>query len=394
MLAGMTVAARRLLCARFIPVLLTTLVAITTLCALPANTAAAPGFRLQALPGTFADPVWAGAPAGDARLFVVERRGVIKILVAGRVRTFVDLRDRVNARGGEQGLLSIEFHGNFAQNGRYWVYFTNARGDGQVLELRARGNNGGKASARRIITIPLDRRFSNHNGGSLELGPDGLLYIGTGDGGSAGDPDNNAQRRGVLMGKLLRLDVDRGYPYRIPRSNPYRGKRGTRAEIWAIGLRNPWRIAFDRVTRDLWVGDVGQGAREEVNRLAGRSGGRVAPGGANFGWRRFEGTLLYSAGTTLASGTRHHRPLVQYSHADGCSITGGLVYRGARIRTLRGYYLYADFCSQWIRGVRRTGSGRFTRELGVGAIVSFGETGTREVVVASLSTGRVYRLMP
>jgi len=353
---------------------------------LTASAGGAPAFKVQAVASRLDQPTWVGAPNGDARLFVAERSGRLLVFVKGRKRTFLDLRGPVESAGGEQGLLAVAFHGKFASNGRMWVYYTGAGGDGRVVEYRASGNAASPRSARRILNVPLGAEADNHNGGQLAY-RDGKLWISIGDGGGAGDPDNHAQDRTDLRGKLLRIDVDRGSPYRIPPNNPYGADSGFRREIYALGLRNPFRFSIDPPTGDVWIGDVGQGEREEIDRLrAGR------PGGTNFGWGRFEGSLVYNAARALAAGTVHRGPAYEYTHADGaCSITGGLVYRGPLMR-LRGYYLYADFCKAWIGGFTGNGKQAFRRNVGVNGISAFGTGPGRHVYLASLGQGRVYRI--
>jgi glucose/arabinose dehydrogenase len=346
--------------------------------------AAAPRFKLRQVASGMNAPTWVGAPPGDKRLFVAEQRGVVKVRVNGTWRTFLDTRSRVSS-DGEQGLLSVAFDRNYATTKRLWIYITRGNGDGQVVEYRARGNRARPGTRRVILTIPLGEGATNHNGGMLVHGPDGHLYISVGDGGPGGDPGNHAQDRSDLRGSLLRISVARR-PYAIPSDNPFVGMSGVKTEIYAFGLRNPWRFSIDRPTGDIHVADVGQDAQEEINRLPGGK-----PAGANFGWRRFEGTSLYSSGTSLAGGTNHRAPLLTVSHNSGaCSITGGLVYRGSRVPALRGRYLYADFCQEWIAGFNGAGKRRFRRAIGVGGISSFGEGPRRDVYVVSVTDGTVH----
>lgn len=289
-------------------------------------------------------------------------------------------------------MLGLAFHPNYRANGLFFVYYTNTEGNIQVSRYRVSAsdrNVANKNSAAKIITIP-HPNFGNHNGGQLQFGPDGFLYIGVGDGGSGGDPPNNAQNRQVLLGKLLRLDVDHGLPYQIPVGNPFVGVSDARPEIWAFGLRNPWRFSFDRQTGDLFIGDVGQGSFEEVD-LQRRAGS----GGQNYGWRLMEGKHCYDPGANCNPGGLT-LPILEYSHAGGnCSITGGYRYRGAKIPSLRGAYIYADFCSGRIfraRPTNGTWSAIQLADTGFG-VSTFGEDAAGELYVADLNAA-VYRIAP
>ncbi|MEW6582283.1 MAG: PQQ-dependent sugar dehydrogenase, partial [Actinomycetota bacterium] len=272
---------------------------------------------------------------------IVEQTGRIRIVTGGRPhpRPFLDLSRRITS-GGEQGLLGLAFHPDHATNGRLYVNYTDRAGDTRIVEYRVttNRNQANPATRRQLLHVP--QPYPNHNGGHLTFGPDRKLYIGLGDGGSGGDPHDNGQRRDTLLGKILRIDVDTRtgrLPYGIPPDNPYAdGAGGRRREIWHWGLRNPWRFTFDRATGDMWIGDVGQNAVEEIDH---RDAG--APGGANFGWRAYEGRrpgFGTAAGPTIP-------PVFQYTHAKGCSVTGGHVYRGRRVPTLTGRYILADYCS-------------------------------------------------
>jgi glucose/arabinose dehydrogenase len=329
---------------------LRSLVVVTTaLVALPAGALAARsgsqavGFKLEMVASGLDQPTYLTSPSGDARVFVVEQTGLIRIIQDGKLlpAPFADLSKLVTD-AGEQGLLGLAFHPDFAQNGRLFVYYTSRSRHEQVWELHARPG-ADTISGRRRRLIDMVDPFTNHNGGGLQFGPDGYLYIGTGDGGSAGDPGARSQNVRVPLGKLLRIDVDRqpaGRPYGIPPDNPFaKGGEGL-ALVYAWGLRNPWRYSFDAKTGDLWIGDVGQDRWEEVDHVA--RGGALA---ANFGWSHYEGSHLFDGARTLTSGGHVVWPVVQYSHDAGCSITGGYVYRGPSISGLDGRYVYADYCS-------------------------------------------------
>jgi glucose/arabinose dehydrogenase len=364
-----------------------------------------PAVTLREIARGFSAPL-AIAHAGDGsgRLFVVEKNGVIKVVKNGNVLAtpFLDIRAQV-ASTGERGLLGLAFHPQFAANRRFFVYYTMLPDNGtggalRISSFRASATNpdvADAASEAEVITIahPVN---SNHNGGHLAFGPDGYLYAGTGDGGSGGDPPNNAQTLSTLLGKLLRLDVSAPAGYAIPASNPaYTGIAGARREIWAYGLRNPWRFSFDRATGDLYIGDVGQDAIEEIDFVpAGTAGG------INFGWRVFEGRNCFNppSGCSLAN---HTPPVLQYGHdpAGGISVTGGYVYRGARSAALRGYYLYGDFGSNRVWAATHDDMAWSTFVLiappppnFLAGITAFGEDESGEIHVANLGNGRVYAI--
>ena len=350
--------------------------------------------RAQQIVEGLASPVYLTAPKNDPRLFVVEQPGRIRIVKNGALvaAPFLDITSRV-VSGGERGLLSMVFDPVYATNGRFYVYYTGAQGDIFVDRFRVSTNPDVASTASdRVITIQ-HRANSNHNGGLLLFGPDGMLYLGTGDGGGAGDVPNNAQNIDVLLGKILRLDVA-ALPYTIPPGNPFVAQAGA-DEIWAYGLRNPWRYAFDvppdGTAAKLYIADVGQGAREEVNVADASAAGR------NYGWRMMEGTQCYnpSSGCSQAGLTL---PIVEYDHGEngGCSITGGSVYRGAAIPEVQGHYFYSDYCSGWLRSFRLTGGAAVDQRdwpIGnIGSVTSFGVDGAGELYVLS-SNGRVYRLV-
>ena len=347
----------------------------------PATIAAAPpSVALQPLGVSFDQPVYVTAPKGDAtRLFVVEKTGRIRIVENGSLvpAPFLDLSKMVSG-GGEQGLLSMAFDPRYATNGRFYVDYTDLAGDTRVVRYRVSGNdpNVADAATARLI-LRVGQPYSNHNGGQLQFGPDGRLYVGMGDGGSHGDPQRRAQDSRSRLGKLLRINVNVS-PIRIG--------------IYAKGLRNPWRFSFDRANGALWIGDVGQNAWEEIDYL--RPG---RPAGANLGWNGYEGTHVYNqevAATLRKSALTW--PVAQYSHSVGSSVTGGYVYRGTAIPGLRGYYLFADFGSGRVWAKKGPGGARYTLPGAngqVSQIASFGQDATGELYVVSLA-GPVYRIVP
>jgi glucose/arabinose dehydrogenase len=358
----------------------------------PARTAARKGVRLVKI-GGFDSPVYVTAPPGDRKVqFVVQQGGRIMVVRNGRKLStpFLDITSQVTS-GGEQGLLSVAFAPDYASSGLFYVYFTGKDEDQHVVEYkRASADRADAGSARPVLTMADSE--SNHNGGLLLFGPGGHLYIGTGDGGGAGDQHGrrgNAQNVGALLGKILRIDPrpSGGRPYTIPSSNPFLGRNGARAEIYSYGLRNPWRFSFDRRTHDLAIGDVGQDEVEEIDFV--RSGR-----GKNFGWRPFEGRRRYTPGETAPGNVK---PVIQRFHSKGnCSITGGVVVRDPNLRALRGRYVFGDLCRGRIESARlspgRARSVRTTR-LKVSNLSSFGEDARGRVYAVSLD-GPVYRLAP
>ena len=349
----------------------------------------APGIRLTRVVTGLESPVYLTAPAGDGRLFVVEQRGRIRIVEGGKLVTapFLDITGRVSF-GGERGLLSMAFHPQYASNGLFYVNYTDRAGDTRVerYHVSADAARADVRSARLVITI--EQPYSNHNGGHILFGPDGMLWIGMGDGGSANDPQSHGQNPQTLLGDLLRIDVDRGDPYGIPEGNPFARSRAGRPEIWAPGLRNPWRFWIDPPSRLLYIADVGQNRWEEIN---------AAPydrPGLNYGWNVMEGKHPLRGG---AEEGRFTPPVVEYSHGDGCSITGGVVYRGRRIPALRGHYLYSDYCSGWLRSFRYDGTAvhdaREWPRIHVPGATSFGVDSAGEVYVMGQG-GDVFRIEP
>jgi glucose/arabinose dehydrogenase len=329
-------------------------------------------------------PVAMAVRPGDRALYVAEQTGAVRALRAGKVdpTPVVDISDQVTA-GGEQGLLGLAF----SPDGRFlYLNFTDTDGDSRVVELTMRGGRADPGSLRLLLRV--DDPFANHNGGQLAFGPDRLLYIAFGDGGGGGDPEGNGQSLGTLLGKILRIDPRPagGRPYRVPSGNPFVDRGGARPEIWAYGLRNPWRFSFDPATGDKWIGDVGQGQWEEIDYEPAAARGR------NYGWNRLEGTHGFD-GPRPAGAVD---PVLEYDHGGGaCSVTGGYVYRGSRIPALRGAYLYGDYCAGWIRAVRlRGGKVAERRDFGldVQGLASFGVDQAGELYVLSLG-GEVFRLV-
>lgn len=346
----------------------------------PATTTAAPAapakageLRFEKI-ATLEQPVAFAVREGDERLYVAEQTGRLR---TSDGKTVIDLSREVST-GNEQGLLGVAFH----PTGR-WVYldWTDASGDTHVTEW---AYDGARATARRDV-LTQDQPYANHNGGQLAFGPDGHLYIALGDGGSGGDPEGNGQDLGTLLGKILRIDP-RGEPYKVPEDNPFAGKEGARPEIWAYGLRNPWRFGFDRDTGDLWIGDVGQNAWEEVDHQPAGS-----KGGENYGWNLREGKSAFRDGRAgdLVD------PVIVYPLGEGgnCSVIAGFVYRGEKIPWLRGQFLYGDFCAGWVRAAPADDLGDAAEVGKVDQLSSFGEGPDGELYALSLQ-GPLYRIDP
>jgi glucose/arabinose dehydrogenase len=339
-------------------------------------------------------PTWLSSPAGDARLFVTERRGRVRIVENGSVRDipYLDIGARVSTEG-EGGLLSLAFAPDFARTGYFYVYYTDLQRN-IVVERFSAGATPTAAnptSSLVILRIP-HPDYVNHFGGQLAFGPDGYLYLGTGDGGGAGDPQGNARNLALLLGKLLRIDVAGAtvaQPYAIPPSNPYRDQGGRRPEIWASGLRNPWRFSFDASL--LYLSDVGQERREEINIV------NAGQGGQDFGWNVMEGTLCYGATSCEQSGLT--LPAFEYEHGagdvNGCSVTGGFVYRGRALPELAGRYFYSDYCGGYLKSFFATASGIVEQRdwdlPDIGPIVSFGQDADGELYLITAGGG-IYKI--
>jgi glucose/arabinose dehydrogenase len=365
-------------------------VAILALCAAP---------RAHGGPGIAGELVVGGLPflvdiqhAGDSRLFLVSQPGQIRIFTGSQLLAtpFLDI-SALTTFDGEQGLLGLAFHPSYAVNGLFYVFYTDL--DGSVViaryQVSSNPNIADPSSAAILITVP--QPFANHKGGQLRFGPDGYLYIALGDGGSGGDPLNNGQTLNTVLGKLLRIDVNTGSPYAIPPDNPFIATPGARAEIWAYGVRNPWRFSFDRLTGDMFIGDVGQNAWEEIS--FGPAGG----GGRNYGWRVMEARHCHipSSGCDM---TGLVLPIVEYGHGIGCSVTGGFRYRGSALSGYAGTYLYSDLCTGIIAGAVESSPGTWqvSQLLTLGfTLTAFGEDASGEIYVAHYaSSGGLYRLVP
>ncbi len=369
----------------------------TTSASLP--TVAWPKISLTPYQSGFTFPVHiTHAGDGSQRMFVVEQSGIIRIIKDNLVLStpFLDIHERVLFPGsGERGLLSVAFPPDYASKGYFYVYYTRLDGNNQTSRFHlklGKPDEADPASEQSIILFN-HPNYSNHNGGQLAFGPDGYLYIGTGDGGGGGDPQGNAQNPVSLLGKLLRIDVESGVdPYLVPTTNPYTQTVGYRGEIWALGLRNPWRYTFDRQTGDLYIGDVGQNTEEEVDFQPASS-----PGGENYGWNTLEGNLCYNPSTNCVPPARYAPPVAVYDHGAndsiGCAITGGNVYRGATFPLMVGLYIYGDYCTGKIWGLIVTNSWQNQLLLDTHLMIStFGEDEAGNLYVADLSSGVIYQV--
>lgn len=357
----------------------------------PGATPGQPALRLVEVASGLQSPVHLTAPASDPRLFIVEQPGRIRIVENGQLlpTPFLDIAAKVYS-GGERGLLSVAFHPQHAQNGQFYVNYTDKAGDTRIERYRVSANRNLADPASASLVLHVRQPYSNHNGGLVAFGPDGMLYVGMGDGGGGGDPEEAGQDPLQLLGKLLRIDVDAAQPYGMPAGNPYGGGPGGRGEIWALGMRNPWRFSFDHTAKLLYVADVGQNRLEEVNVVpAGQAG-------VNYGWDVMEASDCFEPGSGCPR-TGLTLPVLEYTHDDGCSITGGFVYRGQAIPGLQGHYLYADYCEGWVRSFRYTdGQAADKRSYplpDVGNISSFGEDSQRELYLVS-HRGTVHRIAP
>lgn len=372
---------------RFLPLILPALL----LGACESNRAGPPTPELLVAPAfprlSFENPLFLAAAPGDAqRLYVATQGGRVyaipNIPDPAAAEVFLDIRSRVRS-GGEEGLLGLAFDPGHADTGHFFVYYTAAGNPRRsvVSRFTASGNPRVGDPASEAVLLEIPQPYSNHNGGMLAFGPDGKLYIASGDGGSAGDPQDNAQNPGSLLGKILRLNPDGT----VPADNPFVGVAGARGEIWALGLRNPWRFSFDRASGALWAGDVGQDAQEEVD---------LVVRGGNYGWRYFEGNAAFNNPDGRPA-SDFIAPVATYPHSQGCSVTGGYVYRGTRLPGFAGHYFYADFCSGRLWALAHDGA-RVVSHRQVGEVPnpsSFGEDAAGELYITSFD-GRVYRLAP
>jgi len=357
------------------------------------------------MPWPFANPIFVTAPPGDtSRLFVVERAGRIRIvdLATGTLlpTPFLDISPMVRT-GSERGLLGLAFHPQYATNGLFYIHYSSTQGGcadhcARVSEFAVSADpNVADAASERVLLV-VSQPAGNHDGGWIDFGPDGYLYVAFGDGGGRDDQFGNGQNLGSLLATLLRLDVngrDPGLEYAIPPDNPFVGQPGALPEIWAYGLRNPWRCSFDRATGDLWIADVGQNAWEEIDVADAAAGGGA---GANYGWSVLEGTHCFPS--PPCDPTPHVAPIYEYSHAEGCSISGGYVYRGCRMPFLQGRYFFADYCGGWVRSlVLDAGAATDVQDhaaLAVASPASFGQDADGELYVVSIQGGRIYRIEP
>ncbi len=377
------------------PILLLILIACTALASGSAN-----GLSLNTVESGLSNPIYVThAPNDPTRLFILEREGVIRIRKDDSLLTqpFLDISS-LTTTGSERGLLGMAFHPEYQDNGYFFVNYTNTDGDTRVVRYSVSTNPDSADENSGLTILAIDQPFGNHNAGMLAFGNDGYLYVGTGDGGSAGDPGNRAQDPKVMLGKMLRIDVDADSPYAIPPDNPFADSPDTLNEIWSIGLRNPWRYAFDRSTGDLYIADVGQNEWEEVEVESANSAA-----GLNYGWRLKEGTHCYDPPSGCDTLTGLTDPAYQYSHGGTpfrCSITGGLVYRGCAIPELQGRYFFGDYCSGqiWSFIWSDTAIVDLTEHtdlsLGSNVLVSFGEDYFGELYVCAMADGIVYKIVP
>lgn len=351
---------------------------------------------LEPVAGGFEAPLYV-THAGDDRLFVVEQGGTIRIVEEGTVveTPFLDITDRVGSDASERGLLGLAFAPDYVDTGLFYVNYTDLDGNTVVSRFAAPDSGGVADPDSEQVILTQEQPYPNHNGGMIAFGPDTYLYIGLGDGGGQGDPEGNGQSLDTWLGKILRIEVDPaatgGEPYVVPEDNPFVGDSAARPEIWAYGLRNPWRFSFDRESGDLWVGDVGQNEYEEVSVVP------AGEGGANLGWNIVEGPECYAE--PGCDPGEFVQPVFSYTHSSGagCSVTGGYVYRGEEFAALNGAYVLADYCSGLIWGGGADASGElvFSEPVETGfQISSFGEGANGELYLTDLTGGGVYQLVP
>jgi glucose/arabinose dehydrogenase len=334
----------------------------------------------------------ANAGDGSARLFVIEEQGRIRVVKNGALldAPFLDIVGRVGSSASEQGLLGLAFRPDYKSSGFFYVYYTDRRGNTVVSRFSSQPGQDQADAGSEHVLLQVDQPAANHNGGQLAFGPDGYLYIGLGDGGGAGDTYGNGQNQGSLLAKILRIDVTGGDPYAVPRDNPFAGQSGVRPEVWAWGLRNPWRFSFDRLTGDLYIADVGQNNYEEVDFQPASS-----KGGENYGWSIMEGKHCFREQGCDQSGLT--LPVAEYDHSQGCSITGGYVYRGLEFPTLAGIYFFGDYCSGRVWGLARDAGGAWQMaELASTGqqITAFAEDESGALYTLDADSGTLFKLVP
>lgn len=363
-------------------------------CGSESNLPQGTGARLNQIVSGLNFPLYLTAPPQDlSRLFIVEKGGVIRIVKNGTLlpTPFLDISSQVSTTG-EQGLLGLAFDPDYASTGRLVVHYTDLAGDTRLTSFQVSTDPDVADAGSEAVILTADQPFDNHNGGQVLFGPDGFLYLGLGDGGSAGDPQGRGQSLSDLLGSILRIDVRSTTPYAIPDDNPFVSVSGASPEVWSYGLRNPWRFSFDRATGDLYIADVGERRFEEVDVSPAASG---AGRGVNYGWNRMEGAHCFAGG---CDATGLELPAFEYSHGEGCSITGGYVYRGSAVPVLQGHYFFADLCQGWVRSFRYAGgsAAELTDWPSLrpgGNIVSFGEDAAGELYVVD-NSGTVSQIVP
>jgi glucose/arabinose dehydrogenase len=355
----------------------------------PPPPAGPPG--LQEIASGLRFPLYLTSPPGDERLFVVQKGGVIRVIKDGALLDgpFLDITPKVLSTGGEQGLLGLAFFPDYATTGRFLVHYTDQSGTSQISMFRVSADPDVADPAESVV-LPVPRPGHAHNGGQILFGPDGYLYIGLGDG--ADNDGGRGQSLEDLLASILRIDVSSAPAYTVPADNPFVATAGARPEVWSYGLRNPWRFTFDRATGDLYIGDVGESKWEEVNYSSAAEG---AGRGVNYGWSQMEGRHCMRASGCSEELTL---PIVEYSHSEGCSVTGGYVYRGAALPQLQGRYFYADYCGGWVRSLRMEGGAPVEEtewpELSpTGLVTSFGEDTAGELYLTT-QEGKIYKIVP